>query len=75
VAAEFREHEGQLVRWLEQLQEYDFNIVHRVGGKHLNADAMSRRSSEQDQPTGQTTVKQDHQPIAVAQSTDEEAVG
>ena len=38
----FRNPEGQLVRWLEQLQEYDFHIVHRSGRKHLNADALSR---------------------------------
>ena len=29
-------------RWLEQLQEYDFVIVHRQGKKHANADALSR---------------------------------
>ena len=38
----FRNPEGQLARWLEQLQEYDFTIVHRRGRKHGNADAMSR---------------------------------
>ena len=38
----FREPEGQLARWLEQLQEYDFDIVHRQGRKHGNADALSR---------------------------------
>ena len=38
----FRNPEGQLARWLEQLQEYDFDIVHRPGRKHLNADALSR---------------------------------
>ena len=38
----FRNPEGQLARWLEQLQEYDFDIVHRPGCKHLNADALSR---------------------------------
>ena len=27
---------------MEQLQEYDFDIVHRPGCKHLNADALSR---------------------------------
>ncbi len=40
---QFKEPEGQLVRWLEQLQDYDFEIVHRPGHKHSNADAMSRR--------------------------------
>ena len=38
----FREPEGQLARWLERLQELDFDIVHRRGKKHTNADALSR---------------------------------
>ena len=37
----FKNPEDQLARWLEQLQEYDFDIVHRPGHKHLNADALS----------------------------------
>ena len=36
----FKEPEGQLVRWLEKLQEFDFEIVHRRGKKHSNADAL-----------------------------------
>ena len=43
----FREPEGQLARWLEQLQELDFEIVHRKGRKHTNADALSRRPCQQ----------------------------
>ena len=38
----FREPQGQLARWLEQLQEFNFTIVHRRGRKHNNADALSR---------------------------------
>jgi len=38
-----KEPEGQLARWLEQLQEYHMDVVHRAGTKHANADAMSRR--------------------------------
>ena len=38
-----KDPEGQLARWLEQLQEYEFEIIHRAGKRHLNADAMSRR--------------------------------
>jgi hypothetical protein len=38
----FKEPEGQLARWLEQLQEFDFDIIHRPGCLHKNADALSR---------------------------------
>jgi len=34
---------GQQARWLEILEEYDFQIEHRSGVKHQNADALSRR--------------------------------
>ncbi|KAJ8348264.1 hypothetical protein SKAU_G00268530 [Synaphobranchus kaupii] len=34
--------EGQVARWLE-LQGYDFEIWHRAGRLHGNADALSRR--------------------------------
>ena len=33
---------GQLARWLEVLQEYTFEVVHRRGTLHDNADALSR---------------------------------
>ena len=38
----FKELEGQLARWLECLQEFDFEIIHCRGKKHTNADALSR---------------------------------
>ncbi len=38
----FRYPEGQVARWLQQLQEYDFVIEHSAGLKHMNADALSR---------------------------------
>jgi len=31
-----------LAYWLEQLEEYDFDIVHRQGKLHTNANALSR---------------------------------
>jgi len=34
---QLKEPEGQMAWWLEQLQEYDFEIVHRAGSKHANA--------------------------------------
>ena len=43
----FRDPEGQLARWIELLQEYDFDIVHRQGKVHCNADALSCRPCQQ----------------------------
>eukprot|EP00731_Ephydatia_muelleri_P015802 Em0009g226a len=37
----FKEPEGQLARWLERLEEYDFTVIHRRGSQHSNADALS----------------------------------
>lgn len=39
----FKNLEGQLARWLERLQQYDFIITHRKGLSHKNADGLSRR--------------------------------
>ena len=39
----FRNPEGQIARWIERLQYYNFQIEHRPGAKHGNADALSRR--------------------------------
>ena len=37
----FNESEQQLVRWLERLQEYTFEIKHWKGHQYQNADALS----------------------------------
>ena len=42
----FREPEGQMARWLELLQEFDFEVIHRSGRCHTNADALSRYKDE-----------------------------
>ena len=34
---------GQMARWMTLIEEYDFEIVHRPGARHGNADALSRR--------------------------------
>jgi len=38
---------GPQARWCEVLEEFDFQIVHRAGRLHGNADAMSRRLCRQ----------------------------
>ena len=43
----FKEPEGQLARWLQVLSEYQFDIIHRPGKQHGNADGLSRRSCRQ----------------------------
>ena len=41
----FKEPQGQLARWLEYVFQFRFQIVHRHGKKHGNADALSREPS------------------------------
>lgn len=43
----FKEPEEQMARWLEKVQEHDFEIKHRHGRKHTNADALSRLPCKQ----------------------------
>ena len=38
----FKSPQGQIARWLEELSQYNMNVVHRPGKKHVNADALSR---------------------------------
>ena len=38
----FKEPQGQLARWLEELSQFDMEIQHRPGKKHANADVLSR---------------------------------
>ena len=37
----FKESEGQLARWLERLEEFQFEVVHRKGRAHCNTDALA----------------------------------
>lgn len=39
----FKEPEGMLARWISLLDTYDYDISHRRGTAHGNADALSRR--------------------------------
>ena len=43
----FKDPQGQVARWLDILAEYDFQIQHRSGAKHGNADALSRLPCKQ----------------------------
>ena len=43
----FKEPEGQLARWIEAIEHYDYEVVHRPGAKHGNADGLSRQPCRQ----------------------------
>ena len=38
----FKNIEGQLARWMEELSQFDMSVVHCPGKYHINADALSR---------------------------------
>ena len=38
----FKNIEGQLARWIEELSMYNVQIVHRAGRKHAHTDGLSR---------------------------------
>ena len=52
------EPKGAIVeRWLDMLATYNFEVEHRAGTKHTNADALSRAGCpEPPDPEGETTV-------------------
>ena len=41
---------GRILHWISDLQEYTFDIVHRAGAQHLDADAISRLLHYSDLP-------------------------
>lgn len=43
----FKEPDGQIARWIQQLGPYNFRIEHRPGKRHENADALSRINSKE----------------------------
>eukprot|EP00731_Ephydatia_muelleri_P028198 Em0019g1071a len=42
-----RSFKGQVARWLEHLEEFEFTVQHRPGKKHGNADPLSRHPCHQ----------------------------
>jgi len=43
----FKQPEGILARWIKTMAEYDYDIEHRPGRLHSNADALSRQTCKQ----------------------------
>ena len=45
----FREPQGQLARWMEELSQYNMVLRHRSGRKHENADSLLRMRADEGQ--------------------------
>ena len=43
----FKEPEGQVARWLETMTELQYEVIHRPGRQHSNADSLSRGQCRQ----------------------------
>ena len=43
----FKDPQGQMARWLQVLDTYDFEIEHKAGKRHGNINAMSRGPCKQ----------------------------
>jgi len=53
---------GQQARWIGFLGEFDFDMVHRPGGHHVNADALSRIPCRSDEDNCRPIVQMNQQP-------------
>ena len=58
---------GKLARWALILQEYEFEVIHRPGITHQNADTMSRRPLQTSEDFSE--ARQDFDQISVAQAS------
>ena len=70
----FRSPEGQIARWLEVLGTYSFEIQHRPGRQHGNADGMSRLPCRQCGRTDQY-VSHESEQMNVQNDVDSDSVG
>ena len=62
-----KEPEGQVARWLEKMQQFEFEIIHRKGMRHTNADALSRLPFTQCGLAKEQGEEEDVLPVAALQ--------
>ena len=53
----FKEPEGQVARWIQELETYNFQVQHRPGVAHQNTDALSRVPTREDYSTGSHPIQ------------------
>jgi RNA:NAD 2'-phosphotransferase (TPT1/KptA family) len=58
----FKDPQGQLARWIEELSQFDMEVKYRPGSKHANADALSRLPGDQMCPDYRLGVDLKHLP-------------
>jgi hypothetical protein len=58
----FKDPQGQLARWIEELSQYTMVVKHRPGRLHANADALSRAPFPETCPLYRLGVKLDDLP-------------
>jgi len=76
----------QLARWLTFIEEFDYEVIHRDGKRHSNADGLSRKaenleSAEKAEPSESSfSEEEDHepnvrivQPVSGAETTQDES--
>ena len=56
---------GLIGRWLEALGNFDFDVIHRAGKSHGNADSLSRAEHAEEKIT-QTEAKDHHDSVTIA---------
>ncbi len=62
--------DGHVERWLATLADYDFEVVHRSGKAHSNADGLSRAPHIQTSPEATTPIGTDEEGINAVVVTD-----
>ena len=56
---------GRRARWIMELQQYDFKVIHRAGKSNANADALSRIQEESSESSEESDYSEDEVPEEV----------
>ena len=56
---------GRRARWIMELQQYNFKVIHRAGKSNANADALSRIQDESSESSEESDYSEDEVPEEV----------